>query len=74
MAVSLSAEIATHIGSLRDEGMTVLIIEHHMDFVASLCDPVIVMAEGRFLVQGSFETVAGDARVQEAYMGRRVHA
>ena len=71
---SLSAEIATHIGSLRDEGMTVLIVEHHMDFVSSLCDPVIVMAEGRFLMQGSFESVAGDARVQEAYMGRRVHA
>ncbi|MBU8540352.1 ABC transporter ATP-binding protein [Falsiroseomonas tokyonensis] len=71
---SLSAEIASHIGSLRDEGMTVLIVEHHMDFVASLCDPVIVMAEGRFLVQGSFEQVAADARVQEAYMGRRVHA
>lgn len=71
---SLSAEIATHIGSLRDEGITVLIVEHHMDFVSSLCDPVIVMAEGRFLMQGSFESVAGDARVQEAYMGRRVHA
>ncbi|WP_439598291.1 ABC transporter ATP-binding protein [Falsiroseomonas sp.] len=71
---SLSAEIAAHIGSLRDEGMTVLIVEHHMDFVSSLCDPVIVMAEGRFLVQGSFEQVAADARVQEAYMGRRAHA
>lgn len=71
---SLSAEIATHIGSLRDEGLTVLIVEHHMDFVASLCDPVIVMAEGRRLVEGSFAEVAGDARVQEAYMGRRAHA
>ncbi|MGG5890360.1 ABC transporter ATP-binding protein [Falsiroseomonas sp. HC035] len=71
---SLSAEIASHIASLRDEGMTVLIVEHHMDFVASLCDPVIVMAEGRKLVEGSFAEVAEDARVQEAYMGRRVHA
>ncbi|WP_304814110.1 ABC transporter ATP-binding protein, partial [Falsiroseomonas sp.] len=51
---TLSAEIATHIGTLRDEGLTVLIVEHHMDFVASLCDPVIVMAEGRRLVEGSF--------------------
>jgi ABC-type branched-subunit amino acid transport system ATPase component len=71
---SLSAEIASHIATLRDEGMTVLIVEHHMDFVASLCDPVIVMAEGRKLVEGSFASVAEDARVQEAYMGRRVHA
>ncbi|MDP3416461.1 MAG: ABC transporter ATP-binding protein [Falsiroseomonas sp.] len=71
---TLSAEIATHIGTLRDEGLTVLIVEHHMDFVASLCDPVIVMAEGRRLVEGSFAEVAEDTRVQEAYMGRRAHA
>ncbi|WP_439548305.1 ABC transporter ATP-binding protein [Falsiroseomonas sp.] len=72
---TLSAEIATHIAHLRDEGMTVLIVEHHMDFVASLCDPVIVMAEGRPLMEGSFDQVANDPRVQEAYMGRRaVHA
>jgi ABC-type branched-subunit amino acid transport system ATPase component len=54
--------------------MTVLVVEHHMDFVASLCDPVIVMAEGKLLAQGDFESIANDARVQEAYMGRRVHA
>jgi len=71
---SLSAEIATHIGTLRDEGMTVLVVEHHMDFVASLCDEVIVMAEGRYLTSGAFREVAEDARVQEAYMGRRAHA
>jgi branched-chain amino acid transport system ATP-binding protein/neutral amino acid transport system ATP-binding protein len=71
---TLAAEIATHIATLRDEGMSVLVVEHHMDFVASLCDPVIVMAEGRFLVQGDFRSVAEDARVQEAYMGRRVPA
>ncbi|WP_270936745.1 ABC transporter ATP-binding protein [Falsiroseomonas oryzae] len=71
---TLAAEIAQHIAHLRDEGMTVLVVEHHMDFVASLCDPVIVMAEGRLLAEGSFAAIADDARVQEAYMGRRVHA
>jgi ABC-type branched-subunit amino acid transport system ATPase component len=71
---TLAAEIARHIAHLRDEGMTVLVVEHHMDFVASLCDPVIVMAEGKLLAQGAFASVANDARVQEAYMGRRVHA
>ncbi|PWS34054.1 ABC transporter ATP-binding protein [Falsiroseomonas bella] len=71
---TLAAEIARHIAHLREEGMTVLVVEHHMDFVASLCDPVIVMAEGKLLAQGSFESIANDARVQEAYMGRRVHA
>jgi branched-chain amino acid transport system ATP-binding protein/neutral amino acid transport system ATP-binding protein len=72
---TLAAEIARHIAHLREEGMTVLVVEHHMDFVASLCDPVIVMAEGRLLAEGSFAAVAEDARVQEAYMGRRrIHA
>jgi branched-chain amino acid transport system ATP-binding protein/neutral amino acid transport system ATP-binding protein len=71
---TLAAEIAHHIAHLREDGMTVLIVEHHMDFVASLCDPVIVMAEGKLLAEGDFERIASDARVQEAYMGRRVHA
>jgi branched-chain amino acid transport system ATP-binding protein/neutral amino acid transport system ATP-binding protein len=71
---TLAAEIAQHIAHLRDEGMTVLVVEHHMDFVASLCDPVIVMAEGRLLAEGAFAALADDARVQEAYMGRRVKA
>jgi branched-chain amino acid transport system ATP-binding protein/neutral amino acid transport system ATP-binding protein len=71
---TLAAEIARHIAHLRDEGMTVLVVEHHMDFVASLCDPVIVMAEGRKLAEGRFRDIADDPRVQEAYMGRRAHA
>jgi branched-chain amino acid transport system ATP-binding protein/neutral amino acid transport system ATP-binding protein len=71
---TLAAEIARHIAHLRDEGMTVLVVEHHMDFVASLCDPVIVMAEGKLLAEGDFRRIAEDPRVQEAYMGRRAHA
>jgi ABC-type branched-subunit amino acid transport system ATPase component len=42
-----------------------------MDIVAQLCDPVVVMAEGRVLTKGSFAQVAADPVVQEAYMGRR---
>jgi len=68
---SLAEEIAHHLRSLRDEGMTFLVIEHHMDIVAQLCDPVVVMAEGRVLTEGSFAEVAADPAVQEAYMGRR---
>ena len=51
--------------------MTILLIEHHMDMVARLCDHVIVLAEGRRLAEGSFADVAADPAVQEAYMGRR---
>ncbi len=56
----------------RDHGKTFLIVEHDMDFIARLCDPVIVMAEGRLLVEGSFEQVKSDPRVIEAYLGGEV--
>jgi branched-chain amino acid transport system ATP-binding protein/neutral amino acid transport system ATP-binding protein len=68
---TLAAEIGNHLMRLRDEGLTFLIIEHHMDAIARLCAPVIVMAEGRKLAEGDFETIAADHAVQEAYMGRR---
>jgi ABC-type branched-subunit amino acid transport system ATPase component len=70
---ALAVEIGDHLLRLRDEGLTFLIIEHHMDAVLRLCDPVIVMAEGRNLATGSFRDVAENPAVQEAYMGRRRH-
>ncbi|MAS45511.1 MAG: ABC transporter ATP-binding protein [Rhodobacteraceae bacterium] len=54
----------------RERGYTFCMIEHDMDFIGRLCDPVIVMAEGRVLVEGSAETVKNDERVIEAYLGR----
>ncbi len=68
---TLAEEIAERLRELRDEGFTFVVIEHHMDLIARLCDPVIVMAEGRRLTGGSFAEVAADPAVQEAYMGRR---
>ena len=68
---SLAREIGEHLRRLVTEGISVLLIEHHMGTIASLCDPVIVMAEGRHLRQGSFADLAEDPEVQEAYMGRR---
>ena len=50
-------------------GVTILLIEHDMDLVRRLCDPVIVLSEGRPLVEGAFEVVAKDPRVLEAYLG-----
>src|SRR6056297_1016208 len=53
----------------RERGYTFVMIEHDMDFIGRLCDPVIVMAEGRLLAQGSADAVKADERVIEAYLG-----
>jgi branched-chain amino acid transport system ATP-binding protein len=67
---ALMDELAEYILHLsRDRGVTILLIEHDMDLVMRLCDPVIVLTEGRPLVEGSFATVAKDPRVLEAYLG-----
>ena len=53
----------------REHGKTFLIVEHDMDLIAALCDPVMVMTEGRRLTEGSFEAIRRDRRVIEAYLG-----
>jgi len=67
---TLLAELAHMIERLATErGYTICLIEHNMDMIARLCDPVIVMAEGRVLTRGTIEEVRGDPRVVEAYLG-----
>ena len=58
----------------QERGYTFCMIEHDMDFIGRLCDPVIVMAEGKVLMQGSVNEVKSDERVIEAYLGRGVRA
>ena len=54
---------------LRDEGVTILIVEHDMDFVMKLVDRLVVMNFGSKLVEGAPAAVRADARVQAAYLG-----
>ena len=54
---------------LRDEGVTILIVEHDMDFVMKLVDRLVVMNFGSKLVEGAPATVRTDERVQAAYLG-----
>ena len=68
---TLAKEIGEHLKSLAAEGIAILLIEHHMDTIARLCDRVIVLADGRHLASGSFAELANNPDVQEAYMGRR---
>lgn len=62
--------IANSIQRLNQErGYTFCMIEHDMDFIARLCDPVIVMAEGQLLMQGTIDEVKSSEEVIEAYLG-----
>ena len=53
----------------KERGYTFCMIEHDMDFIGRLCDPVIVMAEGKVLSQGTIDEIKADERVIEAYLG-----
>ena len=68
---TLTAQIAEHLVALNESGMTICLIEHDMALIRDLCDPVVVMADGRQLMTGSFDEVVADVRVQEAYLGSR---
>jgi branched-chain amino acid transport system ATP-binding protein len=54
----------------KERGYTFCVIEHDMDFIGRLCDPVICMAEGKVLAEGTVDEVKNDERVIEAYLGR----
>ena len=62
-------ELARTIRELRDEGITIGLIEHDMELVAELADRVEVLAEGRNLTSGTFHEVTRDSRVVQAYLG-----
>ena len=70
---TLMRQLASHIEEqCRERGVTFLIVEHDMDLVARLCDPVVVMAEGRRLMEGSFDEVRRNQTVLDAYLGGQV--
>ena len=67
---TLLLKIRDMIAQLREErGYTFCVIEHDMDLIASLCDPVIVLAEGSVLTQGSMDQVRSNPQVLDAYLG-----
>ncbi|MEN9850198.1 MAG: hypothetical protein RL128_361 [Pseudomonadota bacterium] len=53
----------------KERGYTFCVIEHDMDFIGRICGPVICMAEGKVLAQGTVNEVKNDERVIEAYLG-----
>jgi len=68
---TLLKDLGTAIEKLnKEKGYTFCMIEHDMDFIGRLCDPVIVMAEGSVLFEGSVENAKKDEKVIESYLGR----
>jgi len=67
---TLLGDIACSIRALNQErGYTFCIIEHDMDLIAALCDPVVVMAEGTVLTEGSMAEIRTNPEVLDAYLG-----
>ncbi len=66
---ALKQSLNEHIRGLRDDGMTVLFVEHDMDMVNDVADWVIVMAEGILIAEGTPEQIGSNPQVIEAYLG-----
>lgn len=67
---ALTQSLLEHVKSLRDEGITVMFVEHDMDVVRDISDWVIVMAEGKIIAEGPPESISQNQAVVDAYLGR----
>jgi neutral amino acid transport system ATP-binding protein len=66
---ALTQSLLGHVKDLREQGMTVLFVEHDMDMVRDISDWVIVMAQGNVIAEGPPDTIMSDTRVIDAYLG-----
>ncbi len=72
MSGAETSAVASLIRRLRDEeGKSILVIEHDMNFVRQLECPIIVMVRGKIIAEGRYEEVSRDPRVIESYLGKR---
>ena len=68
---SLLKDLGTAIIKLnKEKNYTFCMIEHDMDFISRMCDPVIVMADGSVLFEGTSEEVKKNEKVIESYLGK----
>jgi ABC-type branched-subunit amino acid transport system ATPase component len=64
----LARRIGNELVALCGEGMTILMVEHELAIMDEFCDPVVVMAEGAVLAEGTMEQLRGRQEVVEAYL------
>ncbi|HVB52699.1 MAG TPA: branched-chain amino acid ABC transporter ATP-binding protein/permease [Candidatus Acidoferrales bacterium] len=65
---TLARKIGKSLQALCGEGMTILLVEHELAFMDEFCEPVVVMAEGRVLAEGTMSQLRGQPEVVEAYL------
>jgi neutral amino acid transport system ATP-binding protein len=66
---ALKQSLLDHIKQLKDEGRTVLFVEHDMDMVHEISDWVLVMAQGQLIAEGTATAISGNQEVIDAYLG-----
>ena len=66
---ALTQSLLEHVKSLREEGMTVMFVEHDMDVVHDISDWVVVMGEGRVIAEGTPDQISRNDHVIDAYLG-----
>ena len=66
---ALKQSLLDHIRDIREEGTTVMFVEHDMDMVRDVSDWVVVMAQGKVIAEGTPRSVMGNQAVIDAYLG-----
>jgi branched-chain amino acid transport system ATP-binding protein len=66
---ALTESLLEHVRSLREDGMTVVFVEHDMDVIRDISDWVVVMAQGRVIAEGLPEALSSNKAVVDAYLG-----
>ena len=66
---ALTQSLLGHVKTLRDEGRTVIFVEHDMDVVHDISDWVVVMAEGEIIAEGPPSAIGANQQVIDAYLG-----